>query len=279
MSKQKSGGINVASVRKKFMSQTIKDNFMFGAVMREGDNCKELLERIFNRTMSKVVISQEEKSIFYNPDYHGVRLDVYAVDIRGKIYDIEMQISRDNTELRARYYHSQMDVELLVKGADYRELPDSYVIFICDYDPLKMGKFVYNIRNRVDELPDYDYMDGSHTIFLSTRGKNDSEISESLKKFLDYVGSDLKDSNKDYNDEFISKLQKSVAKIKSNREQEAQFMTLELMLNDKYRAGRAEERADLVNALLKKYSADKVADMLDMSVDDVMNAAYISAER
>ena len=272
------------AMRKAFMSQTIKDNFMFGAVMQEGDNCKELLELILRRKLSEVHISQE-KGIFYNPDFHGVRLDVYAMDIYGKVYDIEMQVSNDDTELRARYYHSQMDVELLLKGKDYNELPESYVIFICNYDPLKMGKFVYTIRNRVDEQLDYDYRDGLHTIFLSTKGENDEEIPVALKKFLDFVKADLKDSVKDYNDDFISRLQKSIARIKRSRDKEAEFMTLELMLKDKYKkgredghaegftAGRAEERAVLVNSLLNKYPANTVADMLDMSVKDVMEAA------
>ncbi len=275
-----------ASMRKAFLSQTIKDNFMFGAVMQDGDNCKELLELILCRKLSKVYISQE-KGIFYNPDFHGVRLDVYAVDIDGKIYDIEMQVSNDNTELRARYYHSQMDVELLLKGKDYNELPEAYVIFICNYDPLKMGKFVYTVRNRVDEQPDYDYRDGLHTIFLSTKGTNYDEISETLKKFLDFVMADLKNSVKDYHDDFISRLQKSIEKIKRSRDKEAEFMTLELMLKDKYKKGREEGhregltegitigRANLVNSLLSKYPVNTVADMLDMSVEDVMKAAAV----
>ena len=203
-----------------------------------------------------------------------------------------MQISNDDTELRARYYHSQMDVELLLKGKYYNELPESYVIFICNYDPLKMGKFVYTIRNRVDEQPDYDYIDGLHTIFLSTKGKNDDEIPVSLKKFLDFVKADLKESVKNYNDDFIARLQKSIARIKSSRDKEAEFMTLELMLKDKYKKGREEGLtvgrsegrtegcAELVNSLLNKYSAVTVADMLDMSVEEVMKAAaVVSADR
>ncbi len=267
-----------ASMRKAFLSQTIKDNFMFGVVMQDGDNCKELLELILCRKLSEVYISQE-KGIFYNPDFHGVRLDVYAVDIDGKIYDIEMQVSNDNTELRARYYHSQMDVELLLKGKDYNELPEAYVIFICNYDPLKMGKFVYTVRNRVDEQPDYDYRDGLHTIFLSTKGTNYDEISGTLKKFLDFVMADLKNSVKDYHDDFISRLQKSIEKIKRSRDKEAEFMTLELMLKDKYKKGRedgrAEGQAEFVNSLLNKYPVNTVADMLDMSVEDVMKAAAV----
>ena len=33
---------------------------------------------------------------------------------------------------RVRYYHGQIDMESLLSGNDYTELPDVYVIFIYD---------------------------------------------------------------------------------------------------------------------------------------------------
>ena len=40
-----------------------------------------------------------------------------------------------------------MDVENLDKDQDYRELPDTYVIFITEKDYYKAGKPVYVIQN------------------------------------------------------------------------------------------------------------------------------------
>ena len=37
-------------------------------------------------------------------------------------------------------------------------------------------------------------------------------------KFLKYVGAELEESNEDYSDEFVKQLQKSVEKIKLDRE-------------------------------------------------------------
>ncbi len=59
------------------------------------------------------------------------------------------------------------------------------LMFICDYDPLQMGKFVYTIESKCKELPEYEYHDGVHTIFLSTKGKNRDEVEPELLKFLD----------------------------------------------------------------------------------------------
>ena len=46
-------------------------------------------------------------------------------------YNVEMQATSDKSiGKRTRYYHSQIDMELLLSGIPYSELPDSYVIFI-----------------------------------------------------------------------------------------------------------------------------------------------------
>ena len=64
---------------KRLKELTIKDNFMFGAVMMDEDNCKGLLERVLEIQIDRVDVSKE-KSIVYHPEYKGVRLDVYAKD-------------------------------------------------------------------------------------------------------------------------------------------------------------------------------------------------------
>ena len=123
--------------KKRLKDLTIKDNFMFGAVMCDETNCKELLELILPFPIERVEISKE-KSILYHPEYKGVRLDVFAKDEHGTHYDIEMQaLPKSSITKRSRYYHSQMDMEFLLSGEDYDQLPDSYVIFICDFDPFR----------------------------------------------------------------------------------------------------------------------------------------------
>ena len=54
--------------RKTLQELTIKDNFMFAAVMLEPDNAKGLLELVLGIEVDYVEISQE-KSIVYNPEY------------------------------------------------------------------------------------------------------------------------------------------------------------------------------------------------------------------
>ena len=190
--------------------------------------------------IAKVEVSKE-KSMVYHPQYKGVRLDVYAKDENNTHYNVEMQaVRKDDLPRRARYYHSQIDMELLVSGAEYTELPNSYVIFICDFDPFGKGKYRYTFQNKCNELHEFSLDDGIHTIFFSTKGKNEEEVSKELVKFLKFVGADLQESTEDYEDEFVKELQKSVAHVKTSREMEERFMLLELMLKDEHKAGKIE---------------------------------------
>lgn len=50
---------------------------MFAAVMEDTENCKGLLEMVLEFPVARIELSTE-KSIIHHPQYHGVRLDVYA---------------------------------------------------------------------------------------------------------------------------------------------------------------------------------------------------------
>lgn len=120
---------------KRLKELTIKDNFMFGAVMMDEDNCKGLLERVLEIPIDRVDVSKE-KSIVYHPEYKGVCLDVYAKDEKQTRYNVEMQVERKPAlGKRSRYYQSQMDMEMLLTGEDYTELPNTYVEYSCAATP------------------------------------------------------------------------------------------------------------------------------------------------
>ena len=226
--------------RKTLQELTIKDDFMFGAVMCDEGRCHRFLEMALGFPIERVEISKE-KCMVYHPQYKGVRLDVYAKDENNTHYNVEMQaVLHAALPRRARYYHSQIDMELLMSGASYAELPNSYVIFICDFDPFERGKYRYTFRNYCDELTDLSAEDGNITIFLSTRGTNAEEVPKELVKFLEYVSADLEESTENFEDDFVKSLQEAVSSVKRSREMGDRFMLLELMLQDERREGRAE---------------------------------------
>ena len=237
--------------RKTLQELTFKDNFMFAAVMLDEENAKGVVERALGIQIDHVEISYE-KSIVYNPEYKGIRLDVYLKDDKNRHFNVEMQVANTEIFKRSRYYHSQIDMELLSTGIDYEQLPESYVIFICDFDPIGLGKYKYTRRQVIEEDLTYNYDDGSYTVFLSTVGTNEGEVSQDLVKFLKYVGAELEESNEDYSDEFVKRLQKSVEKIKFDKEIGRRYMLFEELMKEEYNAGRVDSARSIIIELLSE---------------------------
>lgn len=198
-------------------------------------------------SIERVEVSKE-KSIVYHPEYKGIRLDVFAKDEKNTHYNVEMQVVRkDDLPRRSRYYHSQIDMELLLTGTEYRNLPDTYVIFICDFDPFGKKKYCYSFKNVCMEDGELFLNEGTYTIFLNTKGKNTDEVPRTLVKFLRFVSADLESSTKDYEDEFVKQLQESIQNIKNSREMGERFMIFQEML----REGRLEAIREATLELLE----------------------------
>lgn len=264
--------------RKKLKDLTIRDNFMFVAVMMQEDNCKQFLEMLLEIEIERIEISYE-KNIIYNPECKGVRFDVYAKDEHNTQYDIEMQVIKKDVRKRSRYYHSQMDMELLASGHNYEELPQTYVIFICDFDPFGEKKYCYTFENRCLEKLELGLEDGGKSIFLSTYGENSNEIPMEMELFLKFVHEDSVTSNKVFEGNFTKQIQESIYNVKQSRELENRHMLLEEVLSDER---IMTKRMDIVE-LLEDYGEiserilEKVMDESDINVLKIMHKAAAKA--
>ena len=245
------------SRQKRLQDLTIKDNFMFGAVMSIEENCIAFLEMVLSFPIEKVVVSKE-RSMIYHPEYKGVRLDIYAKDEKHTHYNVEMQTRRQaDLGKRSRYYHSQIDMECLKKGLSYEELPDTFVIFICDFDPFDCGLYYYSFQNECQEDTRAKLRDGNKTIFLSTRGKNKEQMPQSLVKFLKFVEADLAESEQDFGDELVKQFQDSIREIKASREMGERYMLFEELLKEERQEGLAQGRQENAREYILEFLADK----------------------
>ncbi len=229
---------------KEFQKLTIKDPFMFAAVMTDEETCRRMLETILEMRILEVTIVTE-KTMDYHPNYHGVRLDVLAVENETKRrFNVEMQVKPPkNLPRRCRFYHSGMDMNALQSSVDYDELPDAYVIFICDFDPLGRELYRYQCRMVCQETGEA-LNDGSRTILLSTKGTNPLDVPEELVHFLSYVGHSEDPDSPAIRDDFVELLDQRIAAIKRERNWEAKYMQFREMLRDERAEGRAEGLTD-----------------------------------
>ena len=204
--------------RKTLQDLTIKDNFLFGAVMSVEENCKGFLEMVLGFSIAQVVVSKE-KSIVYHPEYKGVRLDIYAEDENHTHYNVEMQMKK-KTALgkRSRYYHSQMVMEALTSGEDYETMPDTFVIFVCDFDPFGEHLYCYTFGNECRE----------------------KKVPAELVRFLKFVTADLEESEEDFQDKLVKRFQETIHNIKADREMGERYMIFEEMLREEKQEGRQE---------------------------------------
>ena len=209
----------------------ISNDFMFAKVMRNPELCKGLLERFLDIQIDHIEYPEEQKAIDISKDSKSVRLDVYLKDEKGTVYNIEIQTTNGkNLPKRTRYYSGMIDLNAIEKGADYKELPQSFVIFICTFDMFKKGLWRYTFENVCREDSGIVLEDGTYKIFFNTKGTKGS-ISEDAKNILKFI------ENNTVEDDFTEKLSHEVQKIKENKEWQVEYMTLLMREREKYNEG------------------------------------------
>ena len=147
----------------------------------------------------------------------------------------------------------QIVMEALESGEDYDTLPATFVIFVCDFDPFDKKRYCYTFRNICEEDPNVKLEDDSCTIFLSTKGENEDEVSQELVRFLKFVTADLKESEMDFGDGLVQRFQKTIRQIKTDREMGERYMIFEEMLREEKQEGRLEATQEAVLELLEEF--------------------------
>ena len=174
--------------RKEIYKQKIKeftlmdDTFM--SKVFEDKKCVEELLRIIMKKDDLTVKWVKTQYAIDNLQGHSVRLDIFAIDSKGKIYNIEVQnVSKGAEPKRARYNMSLIDANELDKGVGYEKLPETYVIFITRDDVLGGNKLIYHIDRTIKELKNQPFDDDTHIIYINSQKKSRTEIGKLMHDF------------------------------------------------------------------------------------------------
>jgi predicted transposase/invertase (TIGR01784 family) len=240
----------------------LTNRFLFDAVMEDPATQQDMLSIIFGREIPLIQQSASEKELRLSPLSRSIRMDIFSIDDEQTIYNTEMQNRKLNDlAKRSRYYQALMDTSLLPTGIpDYTVLNQTYFIMIMTFDLFGFQKYQYTFRPRCEEVPDCVLDDGATRIFLNTRGKNDSEVSQELIDLLHYIENTYDAVAAASESSRIHHIHERVQKVKANEEigvkymqawEERYYDKLDARLEGK-REGRIEERISSILELLEE---------------------------
>lgn len=249
------------------------DDFLFCKVLANNpDLCHKLLELVLDRKIGDFVRLDKQQPIEITSDGKGVRFDIYCEDEQNTVFDCEMQTSSNrNLPKRARYYQGMIDLNLIERGADYNDLKNSYIIFICPFDVFGKGLHRYTFTNRCSEDLTLQLGDDSTKLFLCA-GSNKDGLSEEMKDFLSYLSGGMGTSR------FVKALDDAVCKARNHEEWRLEYMTLLMRDQEMIRKGREEGRekgreegrAELIKSMLQNgKTAEEIAFFTGVSLPEV----------
>ena len=143
------------------------DDVLFSACFDDNpEDVQYILRIILDKPDLNVLKVQTQKSV-ENLYGRSVRFDVFASDSNGKLYNIEVQRADSGAiPARARYNSAMLDFHELQKSRDFKELPESFVIFITENDVLGYGLPLNTIDSTIKENGK-PFKSGSHTVYVN----------------------------------------------------------------------------------------------------------------
>ena len=229
--------------RSKFMTKQIKgvtveeltigDEYLFEEILlRNKEITKQLIETLLGIPDISDIKYISVEDVHHNTHKNkGIRIDVYIKSQAGVAYIVELQ-RKDTKEIekRMRYYQAVSDSRQLPTGHPYKDLKDSYVIFICREDIFGKGLYKYSFENTCLELEGLKLNDGAYKIVFNTQGTK-GEVCKSSLAFLNLVEGISSD------DPLVKKIEAAAEKIKADEMWREAYMQSLLRDQDKFDSG------------------------------------------
>ena len=161
------------------------DTFLSAAFDGQIKETELLIRTILEREDIDVIRSESQ---YYLSNLYGreVKLDILAKDRAGRAYNFEVQRDMSGSSVqRARFNGAMVDVTLLKKGQNVKEIPDRYTIFITETDKFKRGLPIYHAENTIRELEHEPLGDGGHILYVNGEYQNtDTPVGQLMHDFF-----------------------------------------------------------------------------------------------
>ena len=270
---------------------SLANDLVFSEVMRQPENVKPFLEAVLEKKVAEITYIERQQDMKDGINLHGIRLDVTLADADETRYDIEMQTGHAyDLERRIRFYQSSIDRRTLEPAESYRQLRESYIIFICTDDYYGRGLALYKRKSVIDGAEDLMYEDGSHAYILNAAFTTPN-TNEPALEFLRYVNARYRRLAIDISgSDYLTQIDRAVEDIKSDKGKVERLMTLTAKLKDERWIGRqegleeglAKGRAEgeqsamtgLIKRLLERHKTlEEIADICGLDLDEVKKIA------
>ena len=216
----------------------ISNDRMFAAVLAGNpDLAQKMIETILGIQVDHVVCVNAQQILNFNVDTKSVRFDVYIKDQVGVVYDVEMQASPNDRKWlpkRSRCYVSIIDEETVRPETLGKDLKDTYIIFICTYDPFNGGLARYTGKIMCEEDESANLENGITYVYLNANAIR-KNVSKEVGALLDYIA-----GNEGEMTELTESLQREVDRYNKDKHWRHWNMTFEEELNDAREESREE---------------------------------------
>ncbi|CAI3420726.1 Rpn family recombination-promoting nuclease/putative transposase [Enterococcus cecorum] len=249
----------------------LTNDIIFGWIMKSEENCLAIIRAILPElNITSIVHKEVQHDITPVASTRGVRFDAVVQDDQKRYYDIEMQVENTgDLGKRARYYQSQIDNETLMKGQTFHKLKESFVIFLCAFDPFSYGLRRYQFHQYEDTIRNLRLDTHSHVLFINSKG-TEGEVSNDLAGIIDVMNQKPNQTNP-----LASKLMKEIDYYNQDSEKRRELMDYATRLEDERLIGerigekrgrkegkiegRIEERKEGVRNIIIEFKANQTA--------------------
>ena len=145
---------------------------------------------------------------------------------------------------------------------------------ITPFDLFGYGLYRYTFQMKCEEIPELKLDDGATRIFLNTRGEHPELVLSELIELLKYMQHSTDEVSGACESKRIQEMHRRVCQIRASEKTEVKYMQAwEERLMVKQEGIKEGEkiilRSQISKKLDKKYSAEQIAEMLELDVADV----------
>lgn len=240
----------------------IDDDFM-RCLFQDNIPLAEFVLRIITDKQDLIITDCEtQKDMKRLVGARSICLDAYGTDSNGKRYDLEIQRQEKGADPhRARYHSSVMDVENLHSGQKFKELPDTYTIFIIEKDFYGKSEPVYPIE-RMNLATGKPFEDGEHILYVNGEYRGESNLGKLMHDFNCTQASDMNFKLMADRTRYLKENPKGVKEM---------CRIMEDMRNESLKEGIREGMKEAALRMLAagKYALEEIANISGLSLEEV----------